>query len=79
MLILKVVKVPCFHTLLQVLILKGLRVGAFGSGSINKNAAAWFAKVAAGFLDVPLNEIYYTQLVITCQSRIASGSVNIFV
>jgi len=31
-LILKVVKVLCFDTLLQVLILKGLSVRAFGSG-----------------------------------------------
>jgi len=29
--ILKVVKVPCFHTLLQVLILKGLRVRALAA------------------------------------------------
>jgi hypothetical protein len=34
------------------------------------------AKLAAGFLGVPLTEINYTQLVITCQLGIASASLS---
>jgi len=69
-LILKEVKVIYFDTLLQVLILKGLRIArklckfaSTQSGETNKKAARWNDKPPQNLQDAPLTECYYSRLV----------------
>jgi hypothetical protein len=64
--ILKMVKVLCFHTLLQVFILKGLSKGRFEVGGKQKSGCLVF-KLAAGLLGAFVYRTHDTQMVICCQ------------
>jgi hypothetical protein len=71
-LILKVVKVLCFDTLLQVLILKALSFADLLAVLRHKKSGCLIAKPAARFPGAIVNGIKYTQMVIQVKEENSS-------